>query len=160
VSEIRVGFGFDAHRFSETPPTRLGGVIVDEGRGVEATSDGDVAAHAVSDAILGAAALGDLGVHFPSTDPRWEDADSIDMLRECVRLASAAGVAVMSVDVTVISQSVRVGPFRDRIRQGLAAALGIDVGRVSVKATTTDRMGAIGRDEGVAAQAVATCRTR
>ncbi|HSJ26927.1 MAG TPA: 2-C-methyl-D-erythritol 2,4-cyclodiphosphate synthase [Acidimicrobiia bacterium] len=158
MSETRVGFGFDAHRFSETPPVLLGGVVVDDARGVEATSDGDVAAHAVSDAILGAAALGDMGVHFPSTESRWEGADSMGMLRECVRLAAAAGVIVESVDVTVISQSVRVAPFRDRVREGLAAALGIDVDRVSVKATTTDHMGAIGRDEGLAAQAVATCR--
>jgi len=156
VSESRIGLGFDVHRFRSEPPVLLGGVVVDSSRGVDATSDGDVACHATADAILGAANLGDLGTHFPSSDPRWEGVDSRDILRECVRMAAAKSVEVVAVDLTVISQSVLVGPFRDEIRAGLAGAIGLDVERVSVKATTTDHMGALGRDEGLAAMAVVT----
>jgi 2-C-methyl-D-erythritol 2,4-cyclodiphosphate synthase len=158
VSETRVGIGFDVHRFGPTPPVLVGGVIVDTGRGVDATSDGDVACHAVTDAVLGAANLGDMGMHFPSSDARWHDADSIEMLRESVRMAAAKSVSIVAVDLTVISQSVRIGPSRDEIRAGIADALGVDSDRVSVKATTTDHLGALGRDEGIAAMAVVTVR--
>ncbi|MFP5331364.1 MAG: 2-C-methyl-D-erythritol 2,4-cyclodiphosphate synthase [Acidimicrobiia bacterium] len=156
MAETRVGIGYDVHRFDPHPPILIGGVIVDHERGVEATSDGDVVCHAISDGILGAANLGDMGMHFPSSDPRWHEADSIEMLRECVRMASAKGVEVVAVDVTVISQSVRIGPHREAIREGLAGALGIEPERVSVKATSTDGVGALGRDEGLAAMAVVT----
>jgi 2-C-methyl-D-erythritol 2,4-cyclodiphosphate synthase len=158
VSESRIGLGFDVHRFASTPPVLLGGVVVDASRGVDATSDGDVACHAVADGVLGASNLGDLGLHFPSSDPRWEGADGLEILRECVRMASAKSVEVVAVDLTVISQSIRVGPFREEIRAGLASAMGLDVERVSVKATSTDHIGALGRDEGVAAMAVVTAR--
>ncbi|MEX1043318.1 MAG: 2-C-methyl-D-erythritol 2,4-cyclodiphosphate synthase [Acidimicrobiia bacterium] len=158
MSETRVGIGFDVHRFGATPPVLIGGVIVDTERGLDATSDGDVACHAVTDAVLGAANLGDMGMHFPSSDTRWHDADSIEMLRESVRMAAARSVSMVAVDVTVISQSVRIGPFRDQIRAGIAGALGVDSDRVSVKATTTDHLGALGRDEGIAAMAVVTAR--
>jgi 2-C-methyl-D-erythritol 2,4-cyclodiphosphate synthase len=151
----RVGWGVDAHRFAGSGRVLLGGVEVDDTRGVEATSDGDVVAHALADAILAGAALGDLGSHFPSSDPRWRDADSMDLLRRVVAILSGAGFAVTSVDVTVIAQSVRVAPHRDAIRTALAAALGVAVDAVSVKATTTDGMGFTGRDEGIAAMAVA-----
>lgn len=130
--------------------------MVDTDRGVDATSDGDVACHAVTDAVLGAANLGDMGQHFPSSDPRWEGADSREMLRESVRMAAAAAVRVSYVDVTVISQSVRIDPVREQIRAGLAHALSLPPEQVSVKATTTDRLGALGRDEGLAAMAVVT----
>lgn len=156
MAETRVGIGYDVHRFDAHPPVLVGGVIVDIDRGVEATSDGDVACHAVSDAILGAANLGDMGMHFPSSDERWHGADSIEMLRECVRLAASKSVTMLAVDVTVISQSVRIGPHREAIRESLAAALGLEPHRVSVKATSTDGMGALGRDEGLAAMAVVT----
>ena len=156
MSESRVGIGFDVHAFSRTPPIVIGGVVVDTERGVDATSDGDVACHAVTDAVLGAANLGDMGTHFPSTDSRWHGADSTEMLRESVRMAAAKAIAVLAVDVTVISQSVRIGPHREAIQAGLAAALSIDPTRVSVKATTTDGIGALGRDEGLAALAVVT----
>ncbi|MEX2655676.1 MAG: 2-C-methyl-D-erythritol 2,4-cyclodiphosphate synthase [Acidimicrobiia bacterium] len=156
--ETRVGIGFDVHRFGTTPPVLIGGVIVDTERGLDATSDGDVACHAVTDAVLGAANLGDMGMHFPSSDTRWHDADSIEMLRESVRMAAARSVSMVAVDVTVISQSVRIAPFRDQIRAGIAGALGVDSERVSVKATTTDHLGALGRDEGIAAMAVVTAR--
>ncbi len=156
MSEPRIGLGFDVHRFNSKPPIVLGGVIVDSERGVEATSDGDVVCHAISDAVLGAANLGDLGMHFPSSDSRWDDVDSREILRKCIAMAAAKAITVLAADVTVISQSVRIGPFRDQIRESLAETLGLDVDRVSVKATTTDQLGAIGRDEGLAAMAVVT----
>jgi 2-C-methyl-D-erythritol 2,4-cyclodiphosphate synthase len=156
VSEPRIGLGFDVHRFNSEPPVVVGGVIVDSERGLEATSDGDVACHAIADAVLGAANLGDLGMHFPSSDSRWDGVDSREILRSCVAMAAAKAISVLAVDVTVISQSVRIGPFRDQIRESLAATVGLDVDRVSVKATTTDHVGAIGRDEGLAAMAVVT----
>ena len=156
MSETRVGIGFDVHAFGSTPPIIIGGVVVDRERGVDATSDGDVACHAVTDAVLGAANLGDMGMHFPSSDSRWHGADSTEMLRESVRMATAKAVSLLAVDVTVVSQSVRIGPFRDAIRAGIAAAVSLEPERVSVKATTTDSIGALGRDEGIAAMAVVT----
>jgi 2-C-methyl-D-erythritol 2,4-cyclodiphosphate synthase len=158
VPGFRVGWGFDVHPLSTDPPVVLGGVIVDTTRGVVATSDGDVAAHAVCDAVLGAANLGDIGLHFPSTDSRWHDAASLEFVREAVRMAGAAGVGVDFVDVTVVAQSIRVSPHRQAIREGLAGALGLDPGAVSVKATTTDGLGLIGRGEGIAAMAAVTAR--
>ncbi len=153
---VRVGWGVDVHRFGGRPPIVLGGVAVDTERGVEATSDGDVAAHAVTDALLGAARLGDLGSHFPSDDPRWRDADSLELLRRVTEMAAAAGVAATFVDVTVIAEDVRVAPHRAAIAAGLAGALGLEVGDVSVKATTNDGLGFIGRGQGIGAVAVVT----
>ncbi len=152
-SSQRVGWGFDAHRFGGDPPVLLGGVVVDPGRGVAATSDGDVLAHAVADAVLGSAALGDLGEHFPSGEPRWQGADSMELLRRAVAAARAAGVTPAFLDATVIAQTVRVAPHRDAIRGAVADALGLPESRVSVKATTTDGLGFLGRDEGIAAVA-------
>lgn len=157
---MRVGWGVDAHRFRDGGFVLLGGVIVDDTRGVIATSDGDVAAHALTDALLGAAALGDLGTYYPSSDPRWDEADSMGILRDAVARVSAAGFEPHQVDITVVAETVRIGPHRERIRASFATALGIDVSSVSVKATTTDTMGFIGRDEGIAALAVATLRER
>lgn len=157
---MRVGWGVDAHRFQPEGFVLLGGVIVDETRGVAATSDGDVAAHALTDAVLGAAALGDLGEFYPSTDPRWSDADSVVILRDAVSRAGAAGFHPTSADVTIVAQSIRIAPHRDTIRAAFAAALGIPVRACSVKATTTDSMGFIGRDEGIAALAVVVVEER
>jgi 2-C-methyl-D-erythritol 2,4-cyclodiphosphate synthase len=151
---MRVGWGIDAHRFAPEGFVLLGGVIVDDTRGVIATSDGDVAAHALTDAVLGAAALGDLGEFYPSSDPRWTDVDSLVILRDAVGRAAAAGFHPASADVTIIAQSIRIAPHRDTIRTAFAAALGIPIRACSVKATTTDSMGFIGRDEGIAAMAV------
>ena len=151
---MRVGWGVDAHRFSTPGSVRLGGVVVDESIGVEATSDGDVVAHAVIDAILGAAAMGDIGDRYPSGDPRWKGADSMSMLTETMADLSARDFRVTAVDVTVIAERVRLAPHRERIRANLSTALGIEVGRVSVKATTTDGLGFTGRGEGLAAMAV------
>jgi len=153
---IRVGWGFDAHPLDGDPPLILGGVIVSETAGVSATSDGDVLAHAVTDAILGACALSDLGEHFPSGDPASKDADSLHLLRQTVGMADAAGWEIGNVDGTVVVEEVRISPHRDEIRANLAAALGVPVSSVSVKATTTDGLGFIGRGEGLAAVAVVT----
>jgi 2-C-methyl-D-erythritol 2,4-cyclodiphosphate synthase len=150
----RVGWGFDAHRFGAGPAVVLCGVVVDHDRGVEATSDGDVAAHAVMDALLGAVAAGDLGAHFADDDPAMEDADSMELLGRVVELVRERRYRPASVDVTVIVESIRVAPHRDAMRAALGSVLGIEAGAVSVKATSTDGLGAIGGDEGIAAAAV------
>lgn len=155
TAPFRIGQGLDAHRFGGPPPLRLAGVVVDSGRGLIATSDGDVVAHAAIDAILGAAALGDVGALYPSSDPRWTDADSMEMLRSVAGLAASHGWAVSNLDVTVVAETVRVSPHRSEMRTRLAAALGIDREQVSVKATTTDGLGFTGRDEGMVAWASA-----
>lgn len=153
TAPLRVGHGLDAHRFGGPPPLRLAGVVVDSGRGLVATSDGDVVAHATIDAILGAAAMGDIGALHPSSDPRWTDADSMEMLRSVARLAAAGGWAVFNLDITVVAETARVSPHRSEMRTRLAEALGVQREQVSVKATTTDGLGFAGRDEGVAAWA-------
>ena len=134
----------------------LCGVVAAHDRGLVATSDGDVALHAVADALLGAAALGDLGMHFPSTDPAWQGVSSSDILRHVVSLVHGAGYSPGNVDVTVVAQSVPIAPHREAMRAALAEYLGIAHDLVSVKATTTDGLGFTGRDEGIAVFAVAT----
>ena len=153
---MRVGWGFDAHRIGGDGPMRICGVIVDDSRGLVGTSDADVALHAVTDALLGAGALGDLGQHFPSSDPRWIDADSADLLAQVIGMLDATGAGATNVDVTIIAEKVRISPHREAMRQRLADLLRLPVSHVSVKATTTDGMGYLGRDEGVAATAVVT----
>ena len=154
MTDTRVGFGYDAHRFGGKGPVMLAGVAIEHDTGVIGTSDADVAAHAVCDAILGAAALGDLGEFFPSDDPRWHGADSMRFVGRCGRMVREAGFEIGNIDVTVIVQSVRVAPHRKAMRENLATALGIPISGVSVKATTTDRLGWIGSGEGLAAHAV------
>jgi 2-C-methyl-D-erythritol 2,4-cyclodiphosphate synthase len=134
----------------------LAGVPVDLNRGLVGTSDADVVAHAAADALLGAAALGDLGELFPSSDPRWQGADSMGLLRIVQDRFEAAGLQAAHLDVTIIAESVRVAPVREAVRAALGEALGLDIGSVSVKATTTDGVGLLGGDEGVAAMAVVT----
>lgn len=151
----RTGWGFDAHRFGGGGPVVLCGIEMDDDRGIEATSDGDVAAHALIDALLGAAGIGDLGTHFDPEDPEMHGVDSMELLRRVRVLVEDRSYRPGNVDVTIISQSVRVAPHREAMRAALAAALGVEIGAVSVKATTTDGMGAIGNDEGIAAAAVA-----
>jgi len=151
---MRTGFGFDVHALGDSPPLLLCGVRVDDAVGLIGTSDADVAAHAVSDALLGAAVLGDMGVHFPSRHDDFVDADSMDLLAQVVAMVAAHGYTVSHADVTIVAQSVRVGPHRDAMRSNLARVLRIDVTAASVKATTTDGLGLIGRDEGIAAIAV------
>ncbi|MFQ5967849.1 MAG: 2-C-methyl-D-erythritol 2,4-cyclodiphosphate synthase [Acidimicrobiia bacterium] len=152
---MRVGQGYDAHSFGGTPPVVLAGITVDSERGVIATSDGDVVAHAVTDAVLGAGALGDLGEWFPSDDPASEGADSMAILRLAWEEVRQAGFAVSSLDVTVVAETVRVAPHRSAMRKALAEALELPAAAVSVKATSTDGLGFVGRDEGIAALAVA-----
>lgn len=152
---MRTGWGFDAHRIGAKGPMIIGGVVVAEDRGLQGTSDGDVALHAVADAILGAAALGDLGSHFPSSDEQWHGADSADLLRRVVKLAEGEGLVADSIDVTVIAETVRIAPHREAMRKLIAEILALPLNRVSVKATSTDGMGYLGRDEGIAAIAVA-----
>lgn len=153
---MRVGWGFDAHRLNDSGPLRICGVVVSADLGVDATSDGDVALHAIADALLGAAALGDLGEYFPSSDERWRDADSGEIVAQVVAMLTGEGHRVDGIDVTVIAQSIRIAPHRSAMREKLAALVKTPVDRVSVKATTTDGMGFIGAEEGIAAVAVAT----
>lgn len=152
---MRVGFGWDSHRFSAGRPLILGGVHLPDAPGLAGHSDADAVAHAVTDAVLGAAALGDIGTHFPPTDARWRDADSIELLSQAVRLARAAGWVVGNVDVTVICERPKLGPYANAMRERLAAALGVEPGAVSIKAKTNEGMGWIGRGEGIGAAAVA-----
>jgi len=151
---MRIGFGYDVHRFGPGRSVRLGGVTIPHERGVVAHSDGDVLLHALMDAILGAAALGDIGVHFPPGDARYAGADSRALLREVVRLAAGQGLAVGNCDLTLIAEAPRIGPHRAEIVANVAADLGIAPGRVNVKATTAESLGAIGRGEGLAGHAV------
>lgn len=152
---MRVGWGVDAHQFATDGQVLLAGVIADATRGIEATSDGDVAAHALIDALLGAAALGDIGSHYPAEDPRWTDADSMAMLADAAGRVVGSGYRISSVDLTVVSETVRVDPIRQEMRSALAATLQIPLAAVSVKATSSDGLGFTGRDEGLAAFAVA-----
>jgi 2-C-methyl-D-erythritol 2,4-cyclodiphosphate synthase len=147
---VRTGLGIDTHRFADGRPLILGGVEIPHERGLAGHSDADVLAHAITDAILGAAALGDIGRHFPDTDPKWKGADSIELLRTIV--ASLDG-RVVNVDATVICERPAIGPHRAAIEERLGSAVGAPV---SVKATTNEGLGAIGREEGIAAIAVAS----
>ncbi len=156
MGDVRIGHGYDAHRFGGPGPVVLCGQAIDHPLGVEATSDGDVAAHAVCDAVLGAAALGDLGTHFPSGDPQWEGASSLDLVARCTSMVFDRGFEIGNVDVTIVVQDVRVAPHREAMRIALAGVLRLPVGHVSVKATTTDGLGWIGAGEGLAAHAVVT----
>ncbi len=150
---MRIGSGFDVHAFGEGDHLVLGGVRVPHDRGVVAHSDGDVVIHALCDAIFGALALGDIGRHFPPTDARWRGADSRQFLRHAAMLMALHGYALGNADVTVIGEAPKVGPHAQAMREILAADLACDIGCVSIKATTTERLGFCGRGEGIAAQA-------
>ena len=155
----RVGIGYDSHRFDAGRPLVLGGVeIPGAERGLAGHSDADVLSHAVIDALLGAAGLGDIGAHFPDTDERWRDADSIELLRAVRGLLDEAGTAPLNVDATVICEAPKLGPYRDAMRVRLAAAAGLEPEALNVKFTTNEGMGFVGRGEGVAALAVALVR--
>ena len=151
---IRIGHGYDVHRLAEGLVLRLGGVTVPHSKGCVAHSDGDVVIHALCDALLGAAALGDIGLHFPDTDGEFCGIDSRELLRRTVALVRGAGWEVGNVDCTVMLQAPKIRSFVDAMRGELAAALGAGIDSVSVKATTTERLGFVGREEGVAAEAV------
>jgi 2-C-methyl-D-erythritol 2,4-cyclodiphosphate synthase len=156
VTVVATGIGWDSHRLVEGRPLILGGVTIPFERGLAGHSDADVLAHAVIDALLGAAGLGDIGEHFPDTDARWKGADSIVLLRAVVALIADARHAVAHVDTTVVMERPKLEPHRAEIRASLAAALGVAVERVNVKASTGEGMGFVGRGEGVAALAVVT----
>ena len=155
----RTGIAFDSHRFEAGRPLVLGGVEIEHDRGLAGHSDADVLTHAVIDALLGAAALGDLGQHFPDTDERWRDADSLELLRAVRGLLAEAGYAPVNVDSTVICEEPKLAPHRDAMRTRLAGALELEPADVSVKFTTNEGMGFVGRGEGIAALAVATVTT-
>lgn len=150
---MRIGQGFDVHAFAEGDHVTLGGVRVPHRHGVVAHSDGDVVIHALCDAIFGALALGDIGQHFPPSDERWRGADSRQFLRHAAMLMAQHGYTLGNADVTVIGEAPKVGPHAQAMRANLAADLGCEVGRISVKATTTEQLGFCGRGEGIAAQA-------
>jgi len=152
---VRVGLGYDSHRLAEGRRLILGGVEIPFERGLDGHSDSDVLTHAVIDALLGAAGLGDIGHHFPDTDERWRGADSILLLEQVVAMLAERGLAIVNVDCTVIMEAPKVSPHRDAIRARLAAALGVSEGQVNVKASTGERMGFVGRGEGAAALAIA-----
>ncbi len=153
---VRTGIGYDAHRLALGRLLRVGGVEIPWPRGLAGHSDADVLAHAIMDALLGGAGLGDLGRHFPPGDPAFRGADSIELLRRVAAMAAGAGWRVVHVDSTVLAEAPRLAPYIPQMRERLAAALGVDSSAVNVKATTTEGMGAIGRGEGIAAHAVAT----
>lgn len=151
---MRIGHGFDVHRFGPGDHLMIGGVKLPFDQGFVAHSDGDVLLHTVSDALLGACALGDIGHHFPDTDPRWAGADSRDLLRHVVALVHAEGFGVVNIDATLMAQAPKMAPHIAAMRAVIAQDLGIELGQVNVKATTTERLGFTGRGEGIAAEAV------
>jgi 2-C-methyl-D-erythritol 2,4-cyclodiphosphate synthase len=155
VSDLRVGLGVDAHAFADGVPLVLGGLPIPSPRGLAGHSDGDVLAHALIDAILGAAGLADIGALFPPADPRWKGASSLDLLARAYADVRATGFELVNADVVLIGEEPRLAPHRLEMRRRLAEALGVDPAQIAVRATTTDRLGFTGRGEGLAAQAVA-----
>ncbi|MEO2196235.1 MAG: 2-C-methyl-D-erythritol 2,4-cyclodiphosphate synthase, partial [bacterium] len=158
VTTGRVGFGYDLHRLVDDRPLILGGIEIPCNRGLLGHSDADVVCHAVTDAVLGAAAAGDIGQHFPDADPRWKGASSIELLRAVVDLVRTRGLDVVNLDVVVVAEEPKIGPFVNRMRESLAAVAGIDPGCVSVKGKTNEGVDATGRGEAIAAHAVAMLR--
>lgn len=157
---MRIGYGYDVHRLETGRRLILGGVEIPSDRGLVGHSDADVLLHAITDALLGAAALGDIGSHFPDTDPAWKDADSSVFVIGAAEALRAAGWAVGNVDATVVLESPRIRPHVEAMRARIAELLGVGPDRVSVKATTSERMGFVGAGDGAAAHAVCTIRSR
>ncbi len=155
MPELRVGMGVDAHAFEDGVQLVLGGVTIEYPRGLAGHSDGDVIAHALTDALLGAAGLGDIGSLFPSGDERWKGADSLDLLRDAYAHVRDAGYALVNADCILIGEEPRIAEHREEMRRRLAGTLGVEPERVNVRATTTDKLGFTGRGEGLAAEAVA-----
>ena len=155
TSAMRIGQGFDVHALVVGRPLIIGGVEIPYAQGLLGHSDADVLLHAITDALLGAAALGDIGRHFPDTDPQYRDADSRALLREAVRRVRAAGFAPVNIDCTIIAEAPKMAPYVALMAANIAADCGIEVGVVNVKAKTTERLGFTGRGEGIAADAVA-----
>ena len=155
MSDLRVGLGVDAHRLSDDVPLVLAGVDFPGERGLAGHSDGDVIAHALIDALLGAAGLGDIGDLFPSGDPQWRDASSIRLLQRAYEVVKKRGFELVNADCVLVGEQPRIAPVRDAMRARLAGAMGVEIDRVAVRATTTDELGFTGRREGLAAHAVA-----
>ena len=153
---IRIGTGFDVHRLTEGRKLILGGVEIPFEKGLDGHSDADVLIHALMDAMLGAAALGDIGKHFPDTDPAYKGADSMELLRKVTEILREEGYVLGNADVTVMCQRPKLAPHIMTMRENLAGAIGVDTGDISVKATTTEKLGFTGRGEGIAAEAVCT----
>ncbi len=160
MSDLRIGLGVDAHAFEEGVPLILGGVAIEHPRGLAGHSDGDVIAHALTDALLGAAGMADIGALFPSSDERYRGADSLELLAEAYRQVRASGYSLVNADCVLIGQEPRIATLRGAMGERLATALGVESGRVGVRATTTDFLGFTGRGEGLAAQAVALLERR
>ena len=160
MTDLRIGLGVDAHAFADGAKLVLGGVEVDHARGLAGHSDGDVIAHALTDALLGAAGLADIGALFPSSDERYRGADSLELLSEAYRQVTNSGWELESADCVLIGQEPRIADLREAMRDRLAGSLGVDREQVNVRATTTDELGFTGRREGLAAQAVALLRRR
>jgi 2-C-methyl-D-erythritol 2,4-cyclodiphosphate synthase len=158
VTQLRIGLGVDAHAFADGVRLVLGGVEVEAPRGLAGHSDGDVIAHALIDAVLGAAGLGDIGSLFPSGDPAWEGVSSLDLLQRAAAEVREAGWELVNADCILVGEEPRIAPLRAQMGERLAAALGVEASRVTVRATTTDALGFTGRREGLAAQAVALVR--
>ena len=155
MSELRIGLGIDAHAFSDGVPLVLGGVAIESPRGLAGHSDGDVIAHALIDALLGGAGLGDIGSLFPPGEPEWEGASSLELLRRAAAQVHEAGWELVNADCVLIGEEPRIAPLREQMRERLAEAVGADAERINVRATTTDKLGFTGRGQGLAAQAVA-----
>ena len=155
MSELRIGLGVDAHAFSDGVPLVLGGVAIESPRGLAGHSDGDVIAHALIDALLGGAGLGDIGSLFPPGEAEWKGASSLDLLRRAAAQVHEAGWELVNADCVLIGEAPRIAPLREQMRERLAEAVGADADRINVRATTTDKLGFTGRGEGLAAQAVA-----
>lgn len=157
---MRAGIGYDYHRLVDGRKLILGGVEILFGKGLAGHSDGDVLTHAVCDAVLGAVGLGDIGQHFPDTDPKWKDARSLDLLGRVVEMVKKKGLVVAQVDTVVIAQEPKLAPYFERMRETLARALGLEAGQVNVKAKTTEGLEAIGRGEAIAAHAIVVLERR
>jgi len=155
MSELRIGLGVDAHAFSDGVPLVLGGIAIESPRGLAGHSDGDVIAHALIDALLGGAGLGDIGSLFPPGEAEWEGASSLDLLRRAAAQVHDAGWELVNADCILIGEEPRIAPLREQMRERLAEAVGADAERINVRATTTDKLGFTGRGQGLAAQAVA-----
>lgn len=151
---FRIGIGYDLHRLESGRPLILGGVVIPHDKGLVGHSDADVLAHAITDAILGAAALGNIGQHFPDTDPRYKGADSLELLRRAMELTAKAGYAIVNLDSTIVAQRPKLNPHIDAMRTRLSECLGLDTARISVKAKTNEAVGPEGREEAISAQAV------
>lgn len=156
MTEIRTGLGWDVHRLIPGRPLILGGVTVPSELGLDGHSDADILSHAITDAILGAAALGDIGMHFPDTDPRWKGCDSLIFLRHAQQLAAEQGYRIVNVDATIILERPKLKDYRQAIRERLAETLGLETGRVSVKFKTAEQMGPVGEQRSAESQALVT----